>query len=47
LPDDISVFQHGVTLVRGCRVQYIDDDVMDKLVWYVLHNCEEAHEYKE
>jgi hypothetical protein len=47
LPDDISVFHHGVTLVGGCRVQYIDDDVMDKLVWYVLHNCEEADEYKE
>jgi hypothetical protein len=47
LPDDISAFQHGVTLVGGCRVQYIDDDVMDKLVWYVLHNCEEADEYKE
>jgi hypothetical protein len=47
LPDDISVFQHGVTLVGGCRVQYIDDDVMDKLVWYVLHNYEEADEYKE
>jgi hypothetical protein len=47
LPDDISVFQHCVTLVGGCRVQYIDDDVMDKLVWYVLHNCEEAGEYKE
>jgi hypothetical protein len=46
-PDDISVFQHGVTLVGGCRVQYIDDDVMDKLVWYVLHNCEKADEYKE
>jgi hypothetical protein len=29
------------------RVQYIDDDVVDKLVWYVLHNCEEADEYKE
>jgi hypothetical protein len=47
LPDDICVFQHGVTLVGWCRVQYIDDDVMDKLVWYVLHNCEEADEYKE
>jgi hypothetical protein len=47
LPDDIYVFQHGVTLVGGCTVQYTDDDVMDKLVWYVLHNCEGADEYKE
>jgi hypothetical protein len=47
LSDDISFFQHGVPLVGGCRVQYIDDDVMDKLVWYVLHNCEEADEYKD
>jgi hypothetical protein len=45
LPDDIAVFQHGVTLVGGNRVQYIEDDLMDKLVWYVLHNCEEADEY--
>jgi hypothetical protein len=47
LPDDIFVIQHGVTLVGGNRVQYIEDDLMDKLVWYVLHNCEEADEYKE
>jgi hypothetical protein len=32
LPNDISIFQHGVSLVGRCRVQYTDDDVMDKLV---------------
>jgi hypothetical protein len=39
LPDDISIFQHGVTLVGGCRVQYIDDDVMDKLVPAWFFSC--------
>jgi hypothetical protein len=32
LPDDISVFQHDVTLVGGNRVHYIEDDLMDSLV---------------
>lgn len=47
LPNDISIFKHGATLVGGNRVQQIDDAVLDKLVWYVLNNCEEADEYKE
>ncbi|XP_066361319.1 uncharacterized protein [Miscanthus floridulus] len=47
LPDDVSVFKHGVTLVGSNRSQYIDDDVLNKLVWYVLNNCEEAEEYLE
>ncbi|XP_066391785.1 uncharacterized protein [Miscanthus floridulus] len=33
LPDDISVFKHGVTLVGSDRRQYIDDVVLNKLVW--------------
>ncbi|XP_066334495.1 uncharacterized protein [Miscanthus floridulus] len=45
LPDDISVFMHGVTLVGSNRSQYIDDVDLNKLVWYVLNNCEEAEEY--
>lgn len=45
--DDTSVFMHGVTLVGSNRVQYIDDGVMDKLVWYVLNNCEEVEPYLE
>ncbi|XP_066316172.1 uncharacterized protein [Miscanthus floridulus] len=47
LPDDISVFKHGVTLVGSNRSQYIDDVDLNKLVWYVLNNCEEAEEYLE
>ncbi|XP_066338417.1 uncharacterized protein [Miscanthus floridulus] len=45
LPDDISVFKHGVTLVGSNRSQYIDDVDLNKLVWYMLNNCEEAEEY--
>ncbi|XP_066385135.1 uncharacterized protein [Miscanthus floridulus] len=32
LPDDVSIFKHGVTLVGSNRSQYIDDDVLNKLV---------------
>jgi hypothetical protein len=47
LPDDISIFRHGVTLVGSNRTQYIDDVVLNKLVWYVLNNCDEVEEYLE
>jgi hypothetical protein len=47
LVDDISVFKHGVTLVGSDRMQYVDDDVLNKLVWYVLNNCDEVEEYVE
>jgi hypothetical protein len=47
LPDDISIFKHGVTLVGSNRIQYIDDVVLNKLVWYVLNNCDEVEEYVE
>jgi hypothetical protein len=47
LPDDISVFKHGATLVGANRTEYIEDAVMNKLIWYVLHNAEEADEYRK
>ena len=47
LADDISIFNHGVTLVGSNRIQYIDDVVLNKLVWYVLNNCDEVEEYLE
>ena len=47
LDNDISVFKHGATLVGASRTQYIDDSVMNKLVWYVLHNADESKEYLE
>ena len=47
LPDDISIFKHGVTLVGSNRIQCIDDVVLNKLVWYVLNNCDEVEEYVE
>jgi hypothetical protein len=47
LLDDISVFKHGGTLVGANRTEYIEDVVMNKLIWYVLHNAEEADEYRK
>jgi hypothetical protein len=47
LADDISVFKYGVTLVGSDRSQYIDDVVLNKLVWYVLNNCDKVEEYLE
>jgi hypothetical protein len=47
LPDDIYVFKHGGTLVGANRTEYIEDVVMNKLIWYVLHNAEEADEYRK
>lgn len=45
LPNDMSVFKHGATLVGGTKTEYIDDATMNKLVWYVLHNADEVQEY--
>jgi hypothetical protein len=49
LQDDTSVFLHGVKLVGKQKVHFIDDDDnmydFEKLVWYVLHNCDEVEEY--
>jgi len=47
LPNDISIFKHGVALVGSDRRQYNDDAILNKLVWYVLNNCDELDEYKE
>jgi len=41
---DISVFMHGVNLVGASRLTYLEDE-FDKLVWYVLNNCEEVDPY--
>jgi hypothetical protein len=43
---DISVFQHGVQLLRASRITYLDKDY-DKMVWYVLNNCVEVDPYME
>ncbi|XP_066341633.1 uncharacterized protein [Miscanthus floridulus] len=40
LPDDISVFKHGVTLVGSNRSQYIDDVDLNKLVCLYRDNLE-------
>jgi hypothetical protein len=45
LDGDTSVFMHGVQLIGKDRVQYIPEKIMDKLVWYVLNNCEEVEPY--
>jgi hypothetical protein len=45
LPNDIFVFKHGATLVGATKTEYIDDAIMNKLVWYVLHNADEVEEY--
>jgi hypothetical protein len=47
LPDDVSVFKHGASLVGAVTTKYIDDDVMKKLIWYVLNNACEAEQYIE
>ena len=47
LDGDTSVFMHGIQLIGKDRVQYIDDKIFDKLVWYVLSNCEEVELYLE
>ena len=44
---DTSVFMHGVRLIGGDRVQFIDDKTFKQLVWYVLNNCDEVEPYLE
>ena len=43
--DTLSVFTHSVKLLGGGKVSYNDSD-FDKLVWFVLNNCEEIDQYK-
>jgi hypothetical protein len=47
LDGDTSVFMHGVKLIGKTWVQPLDDKVRDKLVWYVLNNCEKVQPYVE
>jgi hypothetical protein len=47
LVSDTSVFMHGVKITGSDRRQDINDEMMDKLVWYVLNNCEEVAPYLE
>ena len=45
--DDISVFMHGVKLMGGSSVDRASDEDLEKLVWYVLNNCDEVYPYVE
>jgi hypothetical protein len=45
LDGDTSVFMPGVQLIGKDRVRYILEKIMNKLVWYVLNNCEEVESY--
>jgi hypothetical protein len=47
VPGDPSIFNDDVTLLGADRSGYIDDALMNKLIWYVLYNCEEVDEYRE
>ena len=40
LHGDTSVFMHDVKIIGKTRVHHINDKVRDKLIWYVLNNCE-------
>jgi len=39
----VDVFGHGVNLIGACDLSYSEE--LDKLVWYVLHNCDQAKKY--
>jgi len=39
----INVFGLGVNLIGACDLSYSEE--LDKLVWYVLHNCDQAEKY--
>jgi hypothetical protein len=43
---DLSVFQHGVDLLGAHTVTY-QENIYDKMVWYVLNNCPEVEQYIE
>jgi hypothetical protein len=47
LHGDITVFNHSATLVGADRSQYVPDAVLNKLIWYVLNNCDEIEKYRE
>lgn len=39
----VDVFGHGVNLIGACDLGYSED--FDQMVWYVLYNCDQAHDY--
>lgn len=39
----VDVFGHGVNLIGACDLSYYKE--LDKLAWYVLHNCDQAQKY--
>jgi hypothetical protein len=43
---DLSVFQHGVDLLGAHMITY-QENMYDKMVWYVLNNCSEVEQYIE
>jgi hypothetical protein len=43
---DISVFQHGVNFLGTSKITYLEHDY-EKMMWYVLNNCEEVAPYIE
>ena len=43
---DLSIFQHGVDLLGAHTVTY-QENIYDKMVWYVLNNCPEVEQYIE
>ena len=34
----VDVFGHGINLIGACDLSYFDE--LDKMAWYVLHNCD-------
>ena len=40
---NIDVFCHGVNLIGGCNFGYSED--FEQMVWYVLHNSDQAQDY--
>jgi hypothetical protein len=47
VPGDPSIFNDDVTLLGADRNGYFDDALMNKMIWYVLYNCEEVDDYRE
>jgi hypothetical protein len=39
----VDVFGHGVNLIGACDLSYSKE--LDKLAWYVLHNCDQTEKY--
>ena len=43
---DLSIFQHGVDLLGAQRITY-QENIYDKMVWYVVNNCPDVEQYIE